>query len=43
MEVALDGLTNAFLCSWLKDPDRRPYQNNIQIINKMFLKGVLAE
>ena len=43
MAVALDGLTNAFLFSWLENPQRHPYEANVPLIRDMFLKGVLAE
>jgi len=43
MAVALDGLTNAFLFSWLENPQRHPYEANIPLIRGIFLKGVLAE
>ncbi len=42
MAVALDGLTNAFLFSWLKDPERYPYQANVGMITELFLRGSLA-
>ncbi len=42
MAIALEGLTNAFLLSWLKDPKRHPYEDNISTISKLFLKGSLA-
>ncbi len=42
MAVALEGLTNAFLLSWLKDPERHPYEESINTISKLFLEGSLA-
>ena len=42
MAVALEGLTNAFLLSWLKNPERHPYEENISTISKLFLEGTLA-
>ena len=42
MAVGLDGLTNAFLFSWLKDPERHPYQANVGMITELFLRGSLA-
>jgi AcrR family transcriptional regulator len=42
MAVALDGLTNAFLFCWLKDPERHPYQANLAMITELFLRGSLA-
>ena len=42
MAVALEGLTNAFLLSWLKDPKRHPYEERIDTISKLFLEGGLA-
>jgi AcrR family transcriptional regulator len=42
MAVALEGLTNAFLLSWLKDPERHPYEESISTISKLFLEGSLA-
>ena len=43
MAVALDGLTNAFLFCWLKDPERHPYQANLAMITELFLRGSLAK
>ncbi len=42
MAVALEGLTNAFLLSWLKNPERHPYDESISTISKLFLEGSLA-
>jgi len=42
MAVALDGLTNAFLFCWLRNPERHPYQANLAMITELFLRGSLA-
>lgn len=41
LAVALDGLTNAFLFSWLEDPEAHPYEKNVAMITDMFLEGIL--
>jgi len=43
MAVALEGLTNAFLFCWLKDPERHPYEKNVAMITELFLRGSLAQ
>jgi len=43
MAMALEGMTNAFLLSWLEDPERHSYEGSIPTVMDMFLKGVLAE
>jgi len=41
MAVALDGLTNAFLFSWLEDPEAHPYEKNVAMITELFFEGML--
>ncbi len=43
MAVALEGLTNAFLFCWLKDPERHPYEKNVAMITELFLRGSQAQ
>ena len=42
MAIALEGVTNSFLFSWLEDRERHPYRKNIPVIMEVFLKGILA-
>ncbi len=43
LAVALEGLTNAFLCCWLEDPDRYPDKANVSLTTELFLEGCLAK
>lgn len=40
MAMALEGITNAFLFSWLEDPERNSYEANIPAMIDMFFLGV---
>ncbi len=43
LAVALDGLTNAFLFSWLEDAEAHPYEKSAAMITDMFFEGVLTK
>lgn len=43
LAVALDGLTNAFIYSWVKDPENHPYEQKIESIVSIFFGSLLAE
>lgn len=43
MAVALEGITNDFLICWLENPSRHPYEENVKMIEEMFLRGVMAK
>ena len=43
MAVALDGIINSFLLSWMEDPKRHPYKKDVSIITDIFLSGVLIK
>jgi len=43
MAVALEGIINAFLFCWLREPERQPYDANVPVILDIFLKGVAAK
>ncbi|MEA1991299.1 MAG: hypothetical protein U9N58_03765 [Thermodesulfobacteriota bacterium] len=43
MAVALDGIINSFLLSWMEDPKRHPYKKDVPIITDLFLIGVLIK
>lgn len=43
MAVALEGMTNAFLFSWLENPKRHSYETNIPTLMDMFMEGVLVK
>ena len=43
MAVALDGIINAFLLSWMEDPKQHPYKKGVPIITDIFLSGVLIK
>jgi len=43
MAVALDGIINAFLLSWMEDPKRHLYKKDVPIITDIFLSGVLIK
>jgi len=40
MAIALEGLTNDFLLSWMEDRERHPYKANITEITDLFFRGV---
>ncbi|MCK4546618.1 MAG: TetR/AcrR family transcriptional regulator [Candidatus Eisenbacteria sp.] len=42
MAVALEGLSNAFLLRWMEDPERHPYETNVEMITDLFLRGSVA-
>ena len=42
LSVALGGLINGFMFSWLEDPDNYPYEANTSFIAELFLKGCQA-
>ncbi len=42
LAVALEGLSNAFLFSWLENPQQHPYQEQVDTILDIFLQGVQA-
>ena len=43
LAIALEGLTNTLLCSWLEDPDRSADKANVSLITELFLEGCLAK
>lgn len=43
MALALEGITNTFLISWLEDPKRHSYEANIPTMMDIFLSGVAVK
>jgi AcrR family transcriptional regulator len=43
MAMALEGITNAFLMSWVEDPERHSYEASIPTMIDIFLDGVSAK
>jgi len=41
LAVSLASLTNAFLLLWLEDPERHPYQENVETIMKTLFENLL--
>ena len=43
MATALEGIANAFLLTWLENPEEHPYKSNVPVIMDLFLKGTLVK
>ncbi len=41
LATSLEGIINAFLFLWLENPKKHPYDKNVSLIEKLFLKGAI--
>lgn len=41
LATSLEGIINAFLFLWLENPRKHPYDKNVSLIEKLFLKGAV--